>query len=68
MAVRLLHTNLYVNFYNLPEFDAVRFLSSGWAFEFDNLAVGLTPVPVPGAVLLGVLGLSIAGIKLRKLA
>jgi hypothetical protein len=30
--------------------------------------VDVTPVPVPGAVLLGLLGLSVAGIKLRKFA
>ncbi len=33
-------------------------------FAFDNLEV----VPIPGAVLLGMLGLSVAGIKLRKSA
>jgi hypothetical protein len=60
------YTNLYVNFYNLPKFDAVRFSSDQYAFEFDNLAAGV--VPVPGAVLLGMLGLSIAGLKLRKYA
>jgi len=32
----------------------------------DNLEV--TPVPVPGAVLLGMLGLSVVGVKLRKRA
>lgn len=62
------YSNLYVNFYDLPDFDAVRFLSTQYAFEFDNLAVGVNPIPVPGAVLLGMLGLSIAGIKLRKYA
>ncbi len=35
-------------------------------FGIDNLMV--TPVPVPGAVLLGMLGLSVAGVKLRKRA
>jgi len=60
------YSNLYVNFYNLPTFDAVRFSSDQYAFEFDNLAAGV--VPVPGAVLLGMLGLSVAGIKLRKYA
>ena len=35
-----------------------------WAI--DNVEV--TVVPVPGAVLLGILGLSVAGIKLRKFA
>ncbi len=61
--------NLYVNFVDIPEFDAVRFTSESYAFEFDNLAVGndvVIPVPVPGAVLLGVLGLSVAGARLRK--
>ncbi len=55
--------NGYVNFHNVPNFDAVRFTSTEYAFEFDNLAVA---VPVPGAVLLGILGLSAAGLKLRR--
>ena len=62
------YSNLYVNFYDIPDFDAVRFSSTQYAFEFDNLAVGVNPIPVPGAVLLGLLGLSVAGIKLRKIA
>ena len=33
-----------------------------------RLNVDFTPVPVPGAVLLGMLGLSVAGVKLRKRA
>ncbi len=33
-------------------------------FEMDHLQ--LSPVPVPGAVLLGMLGLGVAGVKLRK--
>ncbi len=32
----------------------------------DNVSVMAEPVPVPGAVLLGMLGLSVAGVKLRK--
>jgi len=43
-------------------FDEVKFTSTSRAFELDNLAV----VPVPGAVLLGFLGLGAAGLKLRK--
>ena len=35
---------------------------------FGEFYVGTQPVPVPGAVLLGLLGLSAAGIKLRKFA
>ncbi len=58
--------NLYVNFYNLPVFNAIRFTSTYYAFECDNLAVGVTPTPVPGALLICLLGLSVAGIKLRK--
>jgi len=45
----------------------------GWLDTYDSasinssaLTVDGTPVPVPGAVLLGLLGLSAAGIKLRK--
>jgi hypothetical protein len=59
-------TNLYVNFLDVPDFDAVRFTSSQPAFELDNLAV--VPVPVPAAFLLGMLGLGAAGVKLRKYA
>ena len=33
-------------------------------FEMDHLQY--SPVPVPGALLLGMLGLSLAGVKLRK--
>lgn len=57
-------TNLYVNFYNVPDFDAVRFTSfsgyggsSPFAFELDNLAVGV--IPAPGALLLGLIGLGV---------
>ena len=35
---------------------------------FGEFYVGTQPVPVPGAVLLGILGLSAAGWKLRKFA
>jgi len=36
--------------------------------DFVVLVESISPVPVPGAVLLGILGLSAAGIKLRKFA
>ncbi len=54
--------NRYVNFTGVV-FDKVKFSTSEIAFEFDNLAV----VPLPGAVLLGFLGLGYAGMKLRKM-
>ena len=56
--------NAYVNIYGIPDFDRIKLTSTNYAFEFDNLAV----VPVPAAVILGVLGLGVAGIKLRKYA
>ena len=42
----------------------VLFHDGGGTYAIDDLE--FTPVPVPGAVLLGLLGLSAAGIKLRK--
>lgn len=59
-----LATNLYVNFFQMPEFDRVIFTSTLPAFELDNLAVG--HAPIPGALLLGLLGIATAGIRLRK--
>lgn len=34
----------------------------------DNVSILATPVPVPAAVLLGILGMGVAGLKLRKFA
>ena len=42
----------------------VLFHDYGAMYSIDDLE--FTPVPVPGAVLLGLLGLSVAGVKLRK--
>jgi len=43
-----------------------------WGGSYSGLmhygVMVLTPVPVPAAVLLGILGLSVVGIKLRKFA
>ena len=36
--------------------------------NYDRAYIETTIVPVPGAILLGILGLSVAGIKLRKFA
>jgi hypothetical protein len=44
-------------------------VSPDWDFtDFVVMVESVEPVPVPGAVLLGILGLSAAGIKLRKFA
>jgi hypothetical protein len=66
-------SNLYVNFEFQDEyFDSVMFSSyadgfggsAPFAFELDNLAVGI--VPLPATILLGIIGLGVGGWKLRK--
>jgi len=49
-------------------FDVSITLVGGFSPGPYTYLVSLTPVPVPGAVLLGILGLGVAGLKLRKFA
>ena len=60
----------FFGFANVGTFDTILITANGTAgwcetFEMDDVVYA---VPVPGAVLLGLLGLSAAGIKLRKFA
>jgi hypothetical protein len=43
-------------------------ISSGSDRDFNDSVVEIRAVPVPAAVLLGILGLGVAGVKLRKYA
>ena len=43
-------------------------VESSWGVEIETSTLTIQQVPLPGAILLGMLGLSAAGVKLRKFA
>ena len=56
--------NAYVNIFSTVAFDAIRIESTSYAFELDNLAVGV--IPAPGAILLGSIGVALVGWMRRR--
>jgi hypothetical protein len=62
------YTNMYVNFFYLPDFNSFKMSSSQFAFEADNIAVGrnIAPIPEPATMLMLGLGLLGVGVVSRK--
>ncbi len=65
-ATRWDFTQNYQYFKTVGTSSVVQSPDGSWWTDFDPEMDGIAAVPVPGAVLLGMLGLSVAGIKLRK--
>jgi len=58
-------TNLYVNFLDLPLFNSFEMTSTQYAFEADNLAIGVVPEPTT-LLLLGFGLLGLAGFRRKE--
>lgn len=66
-------TNTYVNFFDLPAFNAVKLASAGYAFELDNIALatltctsncGGTGTAIPEPATFGLFGLGLVSLGL----